>query len=328
MNGIDLPYYTLKQAATKLNNNFKTDIYDEKSLLAIALSFDIELHSFFQGWSFLWDIDVVFSTEFIQGLDSKTHNEYRIRVAKAIDSMTDLITTKGYLVKLSKTAIFTLQSKNFVEICEDRGNLPDEILQIGDCFEQATLNLPELINKTIVVNHFKGHELCSNVESIEVLQVYFSEDSDCGVERLIPSASSYELSEDDFYFYPKICMEHIVITKYQLDKIIKQNFIPLKQLFGEINSEIKTVSTHKRKRNGVSPDKLNAKLAAATLAEYLWRQDTDQKIKIKDMATTVLIELKQTSHIYQLPENPESLKKWIEEIAPPYARESGRPSEK
>lgn len=328
MNGIDLPYCTLKQAATKLNNNFKTDIYDEKSLLAIALSFDIELHSFFQGWSFVWDIDVVFSTEFIQGLDSKTRNEYRIRVAKAIDSMTDLITTKGYLVKLSKTAIFTLQSKNFVEICEDRGNLSNEILQIGDCFEQATLNLAELINKTIVVNHFKWHELCSNVESIEVLQVYFSEDSDCGVHSLIPSPSSYELSEGDFYFYPKICMEHIVITKYQLDKIIKQNFIPLKQLFGEINSEIKTVSTHKRKRTGVSPDKLNAKLAAATLAEYLWRKDKNQIIKIKDMAINVYTELYQTEHQSQLPDNKDSLKDWIKDVAPSYARESGRPPKK
>ena len=97
----------------------------------------------------------------------------------------------------------------------------------------------------------------------------------------------------------------------------------------KLNEDLAELSSKKAiKKTGVSQAKVDAKLAAATLADYLWRKDTDQKIKIKDMATTVLIDLKQTSHIDQLPENPESLKKWIEEIAPPYAREAGRPTEK
>lgn len=70
-----------------------------------------------------------------------------------------------------------------------------------------------------------------------------------------------------------------------------------------------------------------AQLAAKTLANYLWNQDTDNKIKIKEMAITVHAELNRTEHRNELPDQSVSLKKWIEDIAPEYAREAGRPKE-
>lgn len=45
------------------------------------------------------------------------------------------------------------------------------------------------------------------------------------------------------------------------------------------------------------------------------------------MAITVHAELYQTEHREQLPNHSVSLKDWIKDIAPEYAREAGRPKE-
>lgn len=80
-----------------------------------------------------------------------------------------------------------------------------------------------------------------------------------------------------------------------------------------------------RKPQGKSRAKEHAQLAARTLANYLWNQDKDNKIKIMEMAITVYAELSQTEHREQLPDQSASLKGWINDIAPEYAREAGRP---
>lgn len=84
-----------------------------------------------------------------------------------------------------------------------------------------------------------------------------------------------------------------------------------------IKNEIKPV--------GVSKEKIEAKRYAKNIADYLWRKDIENKIKIKEMAINVYAELFQTSYKEQLPDKPESLKEWIKDIAPSYAKESGRP---
>lgn len=76
---------------------------------------------------------------------------------------------------------------------------------------------------------------------------------------------------------------------------------------------------------GVSKEKIEAKRYAKNIADYLWRKDIENKIKIKEMAINVYAELYQTHHKDQLPDRPESLKEWIKDIAPSYAKESGRP---
>ena len=103
---------------------------------------------------------------------------------------------------------------------------------------------------------------------------------------------------------------------------LKVNSKKLNEDLAELNSK-KVI-----KKTGISPAKVNAKLAAATLAEKLWREDKNQKIKILEMAITVYSELYQTEHKSQLPNNQGSLKEWIKHIAPTYAREAGRPTEK
>jgi hypothetical protein len=52
----NLPYYTLEQASSVLNNKFKTDIYNSESILVLALNYQIDLHILFHGdWTLDFD---------------------------------------------------------------------------------------------------------------------------------------------------------------------------------------------------------------------------------------------------------------------------------
>ena len=89
----------------------------------------------------------------------------------------------------------------------------------------------------------------------------------------------------------------------------------------------KTIIKITKSPKGKSKYKEMAQFAAQTLANFLWKEDKDNKIKIKEMSIQVYAALNQTEHREQLPDQPVSLKKWIEDIAPEYAREAGRPKE-
>lgn len=98
------------------------------------------------------------------------------------------------------------------------------------------------------------------------------------------------------------------------EKIISNAPIPIKT-----NTEIKP-------RKGVSAQKLQAKEQAKILARALWNNDKDKKIRIKEMAVMVYLELYNNGYERQLPNNKESLQDWIREIAPDYATAGGRPA--
>ena len=54
-----LPYYTLEQASSVLNNKLKSDIYNPKSILVLALNYQIDLHVHFYGdWKLDFDCHI------------------------------------------------------------------------------------------------------------------------------------------------------------------------------------------------------------------------------------------------------------------------------
>ena len=117
----------------------------------------------------------------------------------------------------------------------------------------------------------------------------------------------------------------LLITHYQLSRIIEGSLI---QKGTPVETRETLIKKMDLKPRGISPARERAKLAAKTLANYLWSQDRDNKIKIKEMAITVYAELSQTEHRIELPDQAISLKDWIKEVAPPYSREPGRTKEK
>ena len=122
--------------------------------------------------------------------------------------------------------------------------------------------------------------------------------------------------------FQAISRTDLLITHYQLSRIIEGSLI-------QKGTPVETLETLAKKLDikprGKSQARERAQLAAKTLAHYLWSKDTDNKIKIKEMAIIVYAELNRTEHHVELPDQAVSLKEWIKEVAPAYAKEAGRP---
>lgn len=78
-------------------------------------------------------------------------------------------------------------------------------------------------------------------------------------------------------------------------------------------------------RKGVSLKKLQAQEYAKVIAKALWNNDKERAIKIGEMAEIVYSEVYNLGYQSELPYNSASIKDWIKDVAPEYARTGGRP---
>ena len=78
-------------------------------------------------------------------------------------------------------------------------------------------------------------------------------------------------------------------------------------------------------RKGVSLKKLQAQEYAKIIAKALWNNDKERAIKIGEMAEIVYSEIYNIGYQSELPYNSASVKDWIKDVAPEYARTGGRP---
>nr|WP_312508793.1 hypothetical protein [Pseudomonas luteola] len=89
--------------------------------------------------------------------------------------------------------------------------------------------------------------------------------------------------------------------------------------------------TYKRKMQSIlsglntfNETKGSAKERANEIASELWAEDTERKIRIGEMADLVYKKMLEEGFKETLPETIERMKKWIETVAPEYARRGGR----
>lgn len=176
-----------------------------------------------------------------------------------------------------------------------------------------TLTMPKFTGALVI------RDEVSDFFSGEDSQFINNEDS----EFINDEDSEFINVEDSKYSNYVIHRKDILITHSQLLRIL-EGTLSIRNTEHRSKQELIEYQLP-RKPKGRSKEKEHAQLAAKTLASYLWSQDTDNKIKIKEMAITVHAELNQTEHHNQLPDQSVSLKKWIEDIAPEHAREAGRP---
>lgn len=101
----------------------------------------------------------------------------------------------------------------------------------------------------------------------------------------------------------------------------------INRLNKQINKRVETAIPLERKA-GISPEKQQAKEAAAIIARLLWEIETNKQTKMTDMCHQVYSKLHNSAFCNQLPDQPKSIKEWITGVAPQYASEAGRPSEK
>lgn len=94
-----------------------------------------------------------------------------------------------------------------------------------------------------------------------------------------------------------------------------------------ITNKIIEIKTQFEPRRGVSPKKVLAQSLAKHIADNEWKRDSEERIKMSEMASIVWSQLWSLGFSDTLPEE-KRVREWIKEIAPNYASEAGRPREK
>ncbi|MCO8085967.1 hypothetical protein [Acinetobacter lwoffii] len=337
------PFYTLKDAAKELNRALEVDYYDAKKLLNMALVYDLQLYIFVRGWEgyAAWGAEMSEAWEEYADVDkhegyTQLHFDMDATLEAIITARLNLALRDGCLLEVKRELINELILRKNIVADGSLGIFFSNILDIQDSFTRNPKNLfleafkpplaPELIGElgkcTLSAN------VIASVENIHIAWIELWEENTLFSHNTVtptPVIESKIEKEGRPAILQAISRTDLLITHYQLSRIIEGSLI---QKGTPVETRETLIKKMDLKPRGISPARERAKLAAKTLANYLWSQDRDNKIKIKEMAITVYAELSQTEHRIELPDQAISLKDWIKEVAPPYSREPGRTKEK
>lgn len=340
------PFYTLRGASEKLNKLLNTDYYDSKRLLYVALAYDLKLYIYSQEWEGGYILEIETTSEYENYLNKQKANDSKYSEALLLrDKTINVINTyatccildKGCLLQLPLEAIRIASYEKKFEFNSHAYPFP-EAIYLEDAFTSHTKNyLLEILKKSDpsffedIFGRTLDKRTLEAIVDIEIKGIELENPYDGMIHAKPKPSENFEIEElsrngEPIKFFNHIIYrKDILITHYQLTRIINGALTIRENAYC---NRPELIARHlSKKPQGKSKEKEAAQLAAKTLANYLWNQDTDNKIKIKEMAITVHAELNQTEHRNQLPDQSVSLKKWIEDIAPEYAREAGRPKE-
>ncbi|MQW92225.1 hypothetical protein GFH30_03235 [Acinetobacter wanghuae] len=308
-----IPFYKLESAVEILNNKLKTRIYTRENILAIALLYDLKLYVIAKNWegdhisSFL-KVDIE-NEDFNSDIILKKADDFFKRYI-------EIELNSGCLLQLGEDVILKLYNygcwrwcnndKAFVDILSLKHAITGEPKNHKISFMEGAIGLSVI------------YDIC--IHSIDIYLSFEGDDI-----FLLPRIDDdfKEIKDDSKYIRPLVDINDVVITAFELSKIIN-NQLTIKQQAPIDNTNLLTSSSDSQR--GKSLAKVNAQLAAQTLADYLWRKDVGESIRIAEMALNVYAELTQTHHHKELPESVESLEVWIREIAEkyPHSRKPGR----
>lgn len=312
-------YYTLQEACDYLNLKNNINNLTAKKLLKQICKYNINTYIHFR-MDYLdnerLDIDLDFS-----GANIKDNE--KIDISLIYDGLAENIKLRliddlyvgGFLFLVNSVTVENMSLSN-KEDCKTRMFGFDGFLTKNNLNENP--NKPEILKKWSVkidTHEYFVEEILSIFPKLtsnrgDVLQDFLNK---------FPYPCSFDKRSNDLVFVEfDIGIDDLIILDKDLmeleEKIISNAPIPIKT-----NTEIKP-------RKGVSVQKLQAKEQAKILARALWNNDKDKKIRIKEMAVMVYLELYNNGYERQLPNNKESLQDWIREIAPDYATAGGRPA--
>ena len=338
------PFYTLKDAAKELNRFLKVDYYDTKKLLNMALVYDLQLYIFARGWVGNAAYVEEMTPEWDEYTDVSKHGGYTrlhfdmdATLEAVINARLNLFLREGCLLEVKREFIkdlilrkkiitdstfgcfgnildiqdsFTGNPKNyFVEVFKQRPS-PDLARELGKC---------KLVSDVIV--SVVDIQICWIELLHEVLDVPVPKNV---ARSVMPTPVIDNTVDRDGQpsIHQSIHRADLLITHYQLSKIIEGSL-------ALINSPVETIETliekEAQRPRGKSRAKEHAQLSAKAIAIHVWKNDREKQIKIGEMCEIVWNTLTETLHIQELPNKPESLKEWIKDFAPEYAREAGRP---
>lgn len=302
------PFYTLKEAAKELNRILKVDYYNSKKLLSIALVYDLKLHAYFCG-----DISVFVDISFYY----LNKRELATTIKEITEEIINLEITDGALLELNTHSIEKIYYFG-------KSNVNNYGLENITNFSADASNQHHFLSYSSLKQKYLKHISEQEVKEINILGIFPVRNTITKENPTRPRKYfTFRNEDNEEIYHPIITREDIFLTHTQLTRVV-DGVLAIREATTH-DPQRETLDPYKnRKPLGKSRAKEHAQLAARTLANYLWNQDKDNKIKIKEMAITVHAELNQTEHHDQLPDQSVSLKDWIKDIAPEYAREAGR----
>lgn len=333
----DADFYSLSEAAEYLNKKYNKFLFSDSSILKQMLAYKIPAHIYSFGLT-TFGSEFIFKGDLLPRKNQKESNYDR-------DSMeADL--TEFLRVECCETGLFLeLKHKDLVQLFMQKqvitpafqdvvpfeyvshsANLRDVITQIWK--DSVSNYVNEKLDPLIQSQISKAKLLFDNFDSVENIlndknmQDFLFKEQYLDVKPQIINIEK-NISHLKNYCFFKIITEDVIILRKNL--VFLEKYLIGEEVFIQ-NKQI-LASKLLKSPTGKSKNKEAAQLAAKTLAAYFWKNDHNKDIRIKDMSIMVYAELNQTSHKIELPDRPESIKEWIKEVAPNYAREAGRPKE-
>lgn len=311
-NGDITPFFRLKDAVKIIKKQSDREFFNIKNLISIALIYDLKLYVKFYGH---WDIQVDINSN----LDPEKHKQ----LEDAIETLIEVETLMGVFFELSVSTIKKILNKKkpyYEDHIGFTGYQPINNTLISPIDSKVNL-LEQLKRYENVLSHsFSEGEL----KEIEILSIYPTLTyENLSKDHFPRKINSYEDMDDEICFIPDPILSDIYITKSEFDRLLTQELNPR---YGTIRAD-DVPRQIRKKLVGTSIEKQSLIFAAKILANYLWTEDKDKKIKISEMATTIKVELIKSEYGDCMPETTEAIHEWIKGVASkyPHARKGGRP---
>lgn len=320
-------YYTLEEASEYLNRKHGLDNVTPKKLLKHIVSYNIATFIFAQGFSLqpvyeFQDIDI-----------SESDKDEFMELANSMLSCIGNV-NEGVLLQIDSTWLAPL----IFSKTESISSVTSGDLIFTDIFDIFSLErMLDLFLKPSDIENNLFSKFSGKKVSMSGVEPYFLVPKDnydkyldwnisnCKLEIL--DATLYENEDRGEYSYVglevEIKLSDLILLHKDIGsleaKIVENAPIPQKE-----PPQINDIQSLPRVK-GKSPKKVLVQEMARFYALAEWKNDTDKEIKQAAMADTVWRKLADAGFSGEL-QSIEQVKAWIKPVAPPHAKEAGRPS--
>lgn len=319
MSIVDALYYDLTEVTEILSKKLSINNLTPRKLIKYIAQFKIPVHIYGFGFSITGDFNSL--PQYY-----KSNHKFLTHVERELSGWN---TETGSLFKISDDFVKLFQFHNTLPVSQFEDVISLIALQYANnATESLRLTMSEFKNKEesfevlalypyIVTNNENKEELFKGFkDGFEIKpkfiagDVYKNEDTLCGIDL---SIENFIVNFDD-----------LILIKKSLHQL--ESYLSGEEMYSPLFVEIEKKKLSNKNR-GVSQRKINAKLTAKAFAEYFWKQDKVEEIKIGQMCEKVYFALFETEYKDQLPDQFISIKLWIKDVAPSYASEAGRNKE-
>lgn len=335
----DADYYSLVEAAEYLNQKYNKYIFTDYTVLKQLLAFKIPAHVYSFGLTTMGS-EFIFKNDLIAREDRK---ESLVDRDEMLVNLSDFLGSEccknGLFFELKQQDLIQLFMRKYAITQSFQDAIPFDYIA-------SSLNLKEVIEKiwkdtlSAYSNEKKNEIADKQMNKIKALfdnfisveNIFNTKDMQnyLGTKHYLEAKPEViEIDKDlghmnDYCFFKIVSGDLFVLKKnlYQLEK-----YVLGEEIYVESIKNIEVGRNLIQSPRGKSKNKEKAQGAARTLATYFWKNDLKQEIRIKEMCVIVYGELLHTEHKEQLPDQCPSIKEWIKDVAPSYAREAGRPRE-